>query len=78
MFFCFGGVGLDLANAGDVIVEEGIQVRRGFALFAVAGAGVLGVEIGAESQERDGDGGPERDLPIGEVHEGGDDADLEE
>ena len=47
VFACLTGVGFDLADAGDVVVEQGIQRRDGFALRAVAGA--CGERVGERS-----------------------------
>lgn len=75
VFGFFGGVGFDLADAGDVVVEEGVEVGGGFALVFVAIAAAGGVDPRADAEEGYGEGGPGGDFGV-EVEE--DDADAED
>ncbi len=46
--------GLDLADALEVVHEEGVHGAGGFALAAVAAVGGEGVPEGADGKQRDG------------------------
>ncbi len=73
----FRGVAFDLADAGDVVVEEGVEVGGGFALVAVAVASFGGIDPCADGEEGDGEGGPAGDERVEEVEVDADAEDLE-
>ena len=78
VFLDFGGEALDLADAGDVVVEEGIHVAGGLSLIPVAAPGMSRINPGAGGEEGDGEGGPEGDAGVIEVEGDSDDEDLED
>ena len=78
VLFGFRGVGLDLADPRDVVVEEGVHVAGGLALAPVAITGVAGVDPGPDGEEGDRKGGPEGDFRVGEVHHRPDGEDLDQ
>ncbi len=54
-FLGFTGEGFDLADAGEIIVQEGIQVAQLLLAVAEGRADIFGVDPQGEDHQRDGD-----------------------
>ena len=79
--FVFGGiagVAFDLADAIEVVVQEGVEIGGGAALHSVALAGSEGVGEGAGDEERDGSKRAEGEGGTPPEHETEDDGDLQD
>lgn len=74
-FFC--RVGFDLADSGDVVVEEGVEGGGSLALTAVAFAGGEGVSERSDGEKREGEECHAQETDIIEGHEDDDDEDLQ-
>ena len=77
MLLLFHAIGFDLANAGNVIVQERIHFTRGVADGLVASLGGQGVNEGTGGQQRNGDEGDERQLRADVKEVGSDREDLQ-
>jgi hypothetical protein len=62
------GVGLDLSNACDVIVEKGVKIGCGIALGLITTAGIVGVDPGSQSKEGDWQCRPHRNRRANDIH----------
>ena len=76
MFFFLAHVGFDLANAREVVVQEGVHGRGGDPLLFVAGAGSERVQQRPRHEERHGREGDERDPRAEITQHHHDDGDL--
>ena len=78
VFLGFGGVGFDLADAGDVVVQQGIQRGGRVALSLVAVAGVLRVNPSADHEDRNGRVAQSATCQSREIHHDADRDQLDE
>jgi hypothetical protein len=78
VLFALADEGLDLADAGEVVVEKGVHRRGGGALEAVALVGGEGVGEGAGGEERDGGEGDEGEDEVEAKEDDCDDEDLKD
>ena len=71
-FFGLTGEGFDLADAGQVVVEDGVQIAELLLAVAEGGAHESGIEAQRENDQRDGDRAEQGQLPVQAEQHGGD------